>query len=127
MVSTNKYYIDGVGATLLYKMDQQLFRRYTSGAEEFDIDECQFADDVALLAKSHAEAEEAIRAYCSTAVSLGLLISFIKNKFLVAGHGVTKEDTQPIITSVECVFEFAYLGSQIISDGKLDAEIEKWG
>ena len=46
--------------------DQQLFHRSTSGAEEFDIGECQFADDVALLATSCAGAEEAIGAYHST-------------------------------------------------------------
>ena len=63
---------EGVGTMLLYKMDRQLFCRSTSGAEGFDIDECQFADDVALLATSRAGAEEAIGAYNSTAADLGL-------------------------------------------------------
>ena len=54
-------------------------------------------------------------------------MSFSKTKFLVAGHGVT-EDMHPIVTpggSVECVPVFSYLGSQVSSDGKLDAEVEK--
>ena len=57
---------------ILYKLDQQLFRRSTSGAEELGIDECQFADNVALLATSHAGAKEAIRAYHSTAATIVL-------------------------------------------------------
>ena len=120
--------VEDVGTRLLYRLDQQLFRRSTSGAEEFDINECQFADDVALLATSRAGAVEAIRGYHSAAVGLGLSVSFIKTKFMVAGHDITEEDTQPIVTSggnVECVSEFVYLGSQMASDGKLDTEVEK--
>ena len=121
-------HVEGVGTTMLYKLVQQLFRRSTSGAEEYDIGECQFADDVALLATSRAGAEEAIGAYHSTATAFGLTVSFSKIKFLVAGHGVTEEDMHPIVTpggSVECVPVFSYLGSQVSSDGKLDAEVEK--
>ena len=33
----------------MYKLDQQLFRRSIIRAEEFDMNEFQFADDVALL------------------------------------------------------------------------------
>ena len=101
--------VEGVSTTLLYKLDQQLFHRSTSRAEEFDIDECRFADDVASLATSHAGTEEAIRAYCSTTAGLELSVSFIQTKFLVAEYGITKEDKQPIVPSggnVECVSEF---------------------
>jgi len=66
---------------------------------------------VALLATSHDGAEEAIREYHSAVAGLGLSASF---KFLVAGHGITEEDQQPIVTSsgnVNCVSEFTYLGS----------------
>ena len=111
-------HVEGVGTTILYKIDQQLFRRSTSGAEEFVIGECQFADDVALLATSRAGAEETIGAYHSTATAFGLTVSFSKTKFLVAGHGVTEEDMHPIATpggSVECVPVFSYLGSQVSS------------
>ena len=103
--------VEGVETTLLYKLDQQLFRRSTSGAEEFDI-KCQFADDVALLAILRAGAEEAVGAYHSTAAALGLSVSFSKTKFLVAGHGVTEEDMRPTVTpggNVECVPEFTYI------------------
>ena len=70
MALTNRECRRCIGTMLLYKMDWQLFCRSTSGAEGFDIGECQFADDVALLATSHAGAEEAIGAYHSTAADL---------------------------------------------------------
>ena len=121
-------HVEGVGTTVLYKLDQQLFRRSTTGAGKVDVNECQFADDVALLATSCAGAEGTIGAYHSAAASFGLTVSYSKTKFLVAGHGVTEEDLLPIMTpggSIECVSVFAYLGSQISSDGQLDVEVEK--
>ena len=83
---------------------------------------------MALLATSRVVVVEAIREYHSAAASLGLSVIFIKTKFMVAGHDITEEDKQPIVTSggnVECVSEFVYLGSQMTSDGKLDTEVEK--
>ena len=56
-----------------------------------------------------AGAEEAITEYHFAAAGLGLSVSFIKAKFMVAEHGITEEDKQPIATSggnVECVSEF---------------------
>ena len=67
--------VEGEGTTLLHKLDQKLS---TSGAEIY---ECQFADDVTLLATFRAGAEEAIRAYHSTAVGLGLSVGFSKPNF----------------------------------------------
>ena len=40
----------GVGTCILYKLDKQLFRRNIRGASSDIITECQFADDVILLA-----------------------------------------------------------------------------
>ncbi|XP_065896190.1 uncharacterized protein [Dysidea avara] len=85
--------VESVGTRLLYRLDQQFFRRSTSGAEEFDINECRFADDVVLLATSCAGAQEAITEYHSVAAGLGLSVSFIKTKFMVAGHN-GKLDTE---------------------------------
>ena len=53
--------VEGVG-TLLYKPDQRLFRWYTKNACEDTLHKCEFADDVALLATTHAAAETAIQA-----------------------------------------------------------------
>ena len=69
---------------MLYKPHQQLFCRSTSVTEKNDIGECQFVNEVALLATSHAGAEEAIRAYHSTATAFKLTVSYSKIEFLVA-------------------------------------------
>ena len=60
-----------VGSYLRYKFDQQLFRTYTRNASEDTIIECQFADDVALLATTREGAETTTRAY-SCAAPLGI-------------------------------------------------------
>ena len=52
--------VEGVGTYLLYKPDQRLFRQYTKNACEDTLYKCEFADDVALLATTHAAAETAI-------------------------------------------------------------------
>lgn len=59
--------VKGVGTYLLYKYDQKLFRRNTRGTSSSTVYECEFADDVALLATTHPAAEEAIKAYTSVA------------------------------------------------------------
>ena len=38
--------VEGVGTKVLYKVDQQLFKRSTRGADHHLMTECQFADDV---------------------------------------------------------------------------------
>ena len=88
--------MEGVGTKVLYKFDQQLFRRSTRGANHHLITECQFADDVALLATSREAAEEAIRTYQLTAKEFGLTLSTTKTKFMVVGHRVTEEEKLPI-------------------------------
>ena len=55
--------MEGVGMYLRFKYDQKLFRRYTRNAQETRMSECQFADDVALLATTCVGAEQAIREY----------------------------------------------------------------
>jgi len=76
------------------------------------MNECQFADDVALLATSHDGAEEAIREYHSAAAGLGLSVSFYENQ--VYG-GWTWSNRKCRV----------YLGSQMTFDGELDREVEK--
>ena len=50
---------EGVGVTVKYKYDQELFRQYTRNACERRVTECQFADDSALLASTRSGAENA--------------------------------------------------------------------
>ena len=73
--------MEDIGSYLRYKFDQQLFTRYTRNASEDTIKECQFADDVVLLATTREGAEATIRAYTCVAKSLGLTVNIIKTKF----------------------------------------------
>ena len=77
--------VERVGTKVLCKFDQQLFRRSTRGDNHRLITECQFADDVALLATSREAAEEAITTYQQTAKAFGLILSTTKTKFMVVG------------------------------------------
>ena len=88
--------MEDVGSHLRNKFDQQLFRRYTRNASEDTIKECQFTDDVALLATTREGDETTIRAYSCVAKSLGLTLNIIKTKSMAVGHDIAEEDTQPI-------------------------------
>ena len=104
--------MEDVGSYLRYKFDQQPFRRYTRNASEDTIKECQFADDVTLLATTQEGAEITIRAYSCIAKSLGLTVNNIKSKFIFVGHDIAEEDTQPICLEggeIEHVSECPYL------------------
>ena len=81
---------------MLFKLDKQLIRRNTRGASSVIITECQFADDVALLATTREAAELAINAYQSVAKSLWLNVSLTKTKFMVAGVDITQGEKAPI-------------------------------
>ena len=52
---------------LLYKYDGKLFRKSTRGASQTQMNECQFADDTALLATNRHAAEVATLAYVKVA------------------------------------------------------------
>ena len=49
--------VEEAGTHVLYRLDKQLFRRSTKGACMECFRECQFADDVALLATTREAAE----------------------------------------------------------------------
>ena len=104
--------MENIGSYLRYKFDQKLFRRYTRNAIEDTIKECQFADDVALLATTREGADTTTIAY--SCVSLGLTVNIIKTKFMAVGHDIAEEGTEPISLEggeIEHVSEFPYLGS----------------
>ena len=120
--------IEGVGTYLLYKYDQNLFRRNTRGASNSTLYECEFADDVALLATTRTAAEKAIKTYTSVASSFGMTVNIQKTKFMVVGSGIEDEDLQPIVIEggeIENVKEFSYLGSLIAENGRIDTKVDK--
>ena len=53
--------LEGVGTGMLCKFD--LFRRSTKDSQQVQLNECQFADDAALLATTRSGAEQAILTY----------------------------------------------------------------
>ena len=61
-------------------------------------------------------------------MSLGLTVNIIKTKFMVVGHDIGEEDTQPIRLEggeIEHVRNFPYLGSSIAANGRIDDEIDR--
>ena len=88
--------VEEMGTCVLFKLDKQLFRRNTRGVSSVTMTECQFADDVALLATTREAAELAINAYQSVAKSLGLNVSLTKTKFMIAGVDIAQEKKAPI-------------------------------
>ena len=119
---------DGVGTHILFKLDQQLHRRYTRNASREKLTECQFADDMALLASTRLGAEEAIRSFSSVTKAFGLTVSIPKTKLMVVGCGVLEEDVEPITIEggkIESVTEFPYLGSLVADNGRIDVEVDK--
>ena len=87
---------EGVGITINYKVVGKLFRHYTRNVRERKITECQFADDIALLASTRTGAEKAALTYQQTNSDFGLTISIPKTKHMVTGRLVTGEDLKPI-------------------------------
>ena len=60
--------VEDAGVELLYKLDQQLFRRSTRGASEVTVDKGEFADDVVLVASTREAAEAVGRAYVEVTI-----------------------------------------------------------
>ena len=119
---------DSVGTRLMYKLDQQHFRRSTRGASEVLVHKGEFADDDVLLASSRQAAEAAIRTYVSVTQSFGLTVSVQKTKFVVVDCGVEEDDTLHMAlgeSSIEHVSEFPYLGSLIAENGRSHVEVDK--
>ena len=70
--------VEDVGVELLYKLDQQLFRRSTRGASEVTVNKGEFADDVVLVASTKEATMAMGRAYVGVTRALGLTVSLPK-------------------------------------------------
>ena len=64
-------YEEDVGTRVLYKLDQQLFRRFTRNACQSVVNKGEFADYAVLMASTRQAAEAAIRAYVDVIQALG--------------------------------------------------------
>ena len=110
--------LEGAGIYLKYKLDRKLFRRYTRNTEEVKVNECQFADDAALLATTKRGAELITIEYMLVCKDFELTLSIQKTKVMAVGREVTAEDRTPLSVGeeeIESVNEFPYHGSQIES------------
>ena len=98
--------IDRVVMYMFYKLDQQLFRRYTRNAKEDVLYKCEFADDVALLATTRTTVEAATSAYSSEARKFGLMMSTpMQDEVSGFGYGVQEEELLPMSINggtIEC-------------------------
>ncbi len=75
-------HINGAGTFVFCKFDQKLFRRSGKEATKEFLSECQFADDIALLATTRAAAEEVTRESQATARDFRLTASIERTKFM---------------------------------------------
>ena len=119
---------EGVGICICHKTDGKLFRRYTKSGLRDLLTECQFADDVGLLASTRMGAEKTTLTYMEVADDFGLTVSVPKTKMTAYGYGITEEDKKPISVNggeIECVDEFPYVGSVVMSNGRLHAEVDR--
>ena len=66
--------------------------------------------------------------YIDVADKFGLTVNLLKTKLLVMGYGLTEEDKAPIVVggdTIERVDEFPYLGSVVMSSGRIDIEVNR--
>ena len=119
--------VDGVG-TYVSALQIRLFRRLTRNTQESQLIDGQFADDGALLATSRAGAEQILWEYIDVAGAFDLLASLVKTKLMVAGRAGREEERTPIPVGdaeIESVGKFTYLGSLIVNNGTMDAEVDR--
>ena len=122
-------HVEGAGVYIRHKDDGKLFRRYTRNSEITQLNECQFADDAALLATTREGAERALKEYMQVAREFGLTVNLRKTKVMVTGKTATEEEKAPLNVegndTVEYVSEFTYLGSEIAESGRVSSEVDR--
>ncbi|XP_065198873.1 uncharacterized protein LOC135830560, partial [Sycon ciliatum] len=89
--------------------------------------DCQFADDSALVATSHEGAQQALAAFVRVAGAFGLKVNLAKTKVMPVGYGLTAHDRLPLMVVgdiVESVADFRYLGAIVHTDGRSAHDIK---
>ena len=84
--------LEDAGIYLRYKLDRKLFRQYTRNAEEIKVNECQFADDAALLATTKRGAELITTEYMLVGKDFGLTLSIPKMKVMAVVYLLSNFD-----------------------------------
>ena len=120
--------LENTGIYLRYKLDKKLFRRFTRNAEEMEVNECQFADDAALLATAKRGSELVTTEFMLVSKDFGLTLSISKTKVMAVGREVMAGDRAPLNIGgeeIKAVNEFPYLGLRIESSGRMMLDVEK--
>ena len=92
------------------------------------LSEGQFADDAALLANTRRGAQRAMCECVTTNSAFGLSVSVPKTTFMPVGREVTSEDRTLMKANnseFDDVTEFLYLGSVIVSSGRMDPDVDR--
>lgn len=88
---------------------------------ELQIEDLDFADDVAVLAENAEEAQKVLDSLCKQCAKVGLSINALKTKVLFVG---CTGDLALNGTPIEKVSQFMYLGSCFSDDGSIASEVQ---
>ena len=119
---------NAVRIEVLYKIGGKLVGERTRRTLSFELSECLFADDAALICASRSDMVITARIFKKVTTEFGLTLSIPKTKLLVAGANLTTDDVAPLELgggSVEVVKEFKYLGSLIEAHGGMTGEANR--
>ena len=116
---------DEIGLSICQFRQDRLFNTRLRAYTRAPLTECQFADDSALLAKTHPGAERALAGFETTASAFGLKVNMAKTKFMAIGTGVVNEDMAPLNGTVEHVHSFRYLGCHVTPDARCTYDVSR--
>ncbi len=119
------------GISITYRMDGGVFNlrrlRAPTKTSITSIVELQYADDNAVSALSEEELQQILNVFSQAYSRLGLEINASKTKVICQPPPGTQEALQPVFqlngANLENVNDFAYLGSHLASNARIDAEI----
>ena len=118
--------VPGVGMEVRYCIDGNLFGKPRTRKISTKFGECQFADNLALLATTRDGAQLALSVFQATAADFGLTVSTTKTQFMVCGSNIQDADCVPLTLAdveIKNVAEFRYLGSIIASNSRSAVDV----
>ena len=83
---------------VLFKLDQQIFRRSLRNTCKQLVRKGECAYDVVLLDSTGQPAEATTRTYIDEERAIGFTVSLQKKKFMVVGHGTMEEEKTQLST-----------------------------
>ncbi|XP_065176365.1 uncharacterized protein LOC135806138 [Sycon ciliatum] len=105
--------------------DGQLFKRSKRG-NDMVITDGEFADDAALFAPSHSDAQRMLEIFAEVSGAFGLSLNMAKTVFMAVGHQINDSDRTPLSVqgnAIQHVSQFTYLGSVVTPDGRCHTDV----